>query len=1025
MGESGSGPVLNAWRPYLHWNDAIFERYFSPDVARDRPVYLDTDEDVLNEIGEYAELGSVDDFQSAVLATLDRGGDLSHLFYWHQVFLDDWASKGRSGHPLFIGLLAFFCLVASRMKNTLEHAGNNFYTPLTEGLGLQEAQRKAVEEEYAAIDQFWRQLNAWMREQESEHGVPTAVPLDHRIHVSIPLSQALLREQDREAFPDLFDAYDLRPGQVISRADMLRLLQDWVPHSKLSQTVKRLWRRVEVRERVAEIAGGELKAWDGVSRESTDSALRRRARLSLVATFRRLPHPTLRLSLAVSDSGSLQNGPFVLQPGSAEAAQLAFAELGGEVHLRPGEVKGWLEVEDAELVSIPDILLGTVDLKSSQGDSSIVRNPRSVVVLTSDESLGEYVEAGNVELGRECLLLVVDRLADRVEDVLTRIARDGYKRHTQGTVVNGPEGWTLFSSVQVLGLLDSTDLDLSPLMPLSWTSVELHGGVRLRNSVWLVSAPPDVIANAHDTKTLKLAVYADELDGHRSKEVALAEEPVESSTVLQLSGRGLGEGDFLALLEDGGRVVASASLRLRSADHPRPGPSTAWFGHDLSGPPVGAISASSSDSAPNASLSGVLVTSDGEAVSNRSGLPPEALSEELQPWPEEDEVDELPAIQTAPISLAAQGCLTGAHHWVIQAVTNLSGFYRPHSGYCKNCNKSRHFPPSPRRRRPKTGAQTVLPSSRRDLRPRLLPALGITRTTSGEDFDLLLEALSYEGAGLWSSFEKLARQLEDSALFAVESMRQLVALGHIDVALSAAEMRPTAWSVAPSVLAFSSDAGSAVLCGRRSKTLVEALEKEVSDAGGNVVTTRPANGPKRYRVEGLTRGQVEFVTEKLSDLGHEITARADPTREALALLPPFSSLMAQAREITPPTRFGVQKFDPPSNRWQDCSDLTETAAYRFPAHPRVVAVYDGKVYKQAETRLAKLWAATLSEAPACSYSPAEEELVVRAGSELPGLYGRVATLCSGLPPVSRSDRASVYQAVPPDVASLLWEKVTS
>ena len=84
--------------------------------------------------------------------------------------------------------------------------------------------------------------------------MPTAYAFDYRVHVGVPVSQALVRESDRLALQDLFAAYRLRPRQSISRSDMVRLLEDWLPGSGASAGLKRLFQQRDALERVADVA---------------------------------------------------------------------------------------------------------------------------------------------------------------------------------------------------------------------------------------------------------------------------------------------------------------------------------------------------------------------------------------------------------------------------------------------------------------------------------------------------------------------------------------------------------------------------------------------------------------------------------------------------------------------------------------------------------------------------------------------------------------------------------------------------
>ena len=58
-----------------------------------------------------------------------------------------------------------------------------------------------------------------------------------------------------------------------------------------------------------------------------------------------------------------------------------------------------------------------------------------------------------------------------------------------------------------------------------------------------------------------------------------------------------------------------------------------------------------------------------------------------------------------------------------------------------------------------------------------------------------------------------------------------------------------------------------------------------------------------------------------------------------------------------------------------------------------------------------------------AYSTRRSELTIRLGAQLPGLYERVAMLCSGSPPRRFNDGTKRYKGVPTEVAAGLWARL--
>src|SRR5262249_26798482 len=161
---------------------------------------------------------------------------------------------------------------------------------------------------------------SWLRDHDGLLGVPSAFSFDWRSYVGVPISQALLREDERLALRELFLDYRLIPGQQLAASDMARLLKEWMPRAEGSPTLKRLFDQTAAQGRIADIACVELQAWDGSpppGRERDEQSDPATA-LLLAATIRHVPRPQLLLNLVVRGSSPVIAGEYDLASDSAE-----------------------------------------------------------------------------------------------------------------------------------------------------------------------------------------------------------------------------------------------------------------------------------------------------------------------------------------------------------------------------------------------------------------------------------------------------------------------------------------------------------------------------------------------------------------------------------------------------------------------------------------------------------------------------------------------------------------------------------
>ena len=339
MRDEGTPPD-RAWERYQRLNAAIAKEVFEEGAAG-QPVYLDLEPEVLRRIakrmGETLTTEPDELLCKVVRATLPDSRDSAGLFHMHVALTRKWELEGSPSPPPCIGVLAVLSLVAERMKRTERFAGSNYYGPLLEALDIDTEHRRRVERGFREqTPQLWNALNRWLEEANGRRGLPTAVAFDHRRFIGLPLSQALVRMQDRARLPVLFAQFGLQAGQRISVQDMRELLGDWIPGSQVTPSLKRLWSKESNRERIAEVVCAELEAWDGTV--PTELKLREHKQddnLFLAAELTAHPSPSIDL-LLLARRGSQGDGRSVfLSTRASGAAMTALAGLGEGIRLLP------------------------------------------------------------------------------------------------------------------------------------------------------------------------------------------------------------------------------------------------------------------------------------------------------------------------------------------------------------------------------------------------------------------------------------------------------------------------------------------------------------------------------------------------------------------------------------------------------------------------------------------------------------------------------------------------------------------
>lgn len=1014
---------------YRTWNDAIANHYLGGEW-RNRPLYLDLDKGKLQSIAAQVDEQISDPqaaFSQAVGRTLMAANSGYETFYIHTRSLDQWMRSGQSGPPPFLGLLAFFALVASSMASDEQFSQANYYARLAQALGVAGNRRRKREIQRGFADQshiFWDALNKLLTDEDGRLGWPTAFAFDRRVHVSIPISQALVREEDRRRLPELFAHYELAPGSF-PVSEMVGLLDEWIARSSVSVSLHHLWQSPgDVRERIAAVACHELESWDGVIAQSDAQGLRR-VPIRLVASVRSHPRPRLDLDLRVRISDSRLNRTLSLGAGADGATQAALKLCNNSVTLIDSGLDGWGEFDESDRISMADVLLANMALRDREGRTELARRARQIVILAFDQEQQWHVEVDRASLVASHTLLVRPRLERNVLEFVRQCARPGWKRFDAQSMIGCPEGWTLIRGVALMAAPDVASDDLQPLVPSASAAIAFTGGLALpRRNTWHAALPPEVSFSVGTEKTISAVLHPIHQE---AAEVPLGQ--FVRSGVVQLREHEVPAGEYRVAVYEldksarrSPRSIASSTLRLRSAETagpPDPIESLRRPIHeDSRWAAISAVHSPAASAGPMVAGGFVELDSKPEEI---GPLPPTHLDHADH----KDELEEPPIRSSRARSGLAPPCFDGgAHHWDLgMGVANEK---RRRRGSCKHCGLVRWHGPT---RKPRSARAGVV--SRGSERPIPRSPQVVVEAIDDEslvDLDTLLNAISLLNEGTWASFVALARNADDRPWFASEFARTLAGLGHIELRLNRTTLRVERWAVGPPVLVGLPDRDTAVLAGFRSRRLLDRLKASVKALGGSLAREEVHGAPMQVMVRGLRHQERAYVTESATNaLGFAVHSVEDAAARLLTGLPPITELLDALFQWHLPDG-EVERFDITTGRWAPTDQSTMPGAYRTHSFPRTYAFVPRTTNSRPTARLGTVHLVKHLESlrtgvPLVAYDPKRCELVVRLGAQLPGLYERVAMLCSGSPPRRFNDGTQRYANVPPGIAAGLWSRL--
>ena len=1008
--------ILQQWERYLRWNKAIGDVVFATSQAG-RPVYLDLENDVLAAIRDQVEPEAADPAASlvdATLATLNLHAGPNHLFAGHLEQLQRWHNGAMLEPPPTLGLLGLLSLAAERMRQSIDMGAHNFYGRLAELLHLDDEEKKVFTDAYRRMSsrqptsrQLWESLNDWLEMHEGRRGSPTAHPLGHE-HIGWALSQALVREADREKFIDLFVVFGLPSNGVVAVSEMSSLIDEWMSRKPCPATnhLERLWKDSPLtRPRISELACLELEGWDGSMPEGSRRASDREIdSVKVRALVRSFPSSRLVVELAVPTRARSEVEQFnVLDLDDSLITTLDVVPI----------ASGWVGVSPSHEIDINSLLGGEVRILRMGSEMPLRRRARRLVPLRWDELLASFVECERVQLGEETMLLSRLEIASVVGDILDKAARPGFLRidHIDGL----PEGWTLFKDVQILSsipedMLKNQLVDCNVLQPLALSQGLLQGGLQLPGHLkkWHRAAPPEVRASSDSGKPLTATIHCVRplVDPSPADETRSA---TEAALLWDLSEVNLPDGDYEVEIHAGKSLISTQLLRLRSADT-RSSQVEEVGGlivHQYDSLAFGLLSSRSTSEgfrvAPDCvgDLEGDLVQGTPTWWEKRLERPTRHLSVEILRFPENTQYS----------------CIrTGAHHMMLPMVAMDS---KSIEGVCRHCGLVKAYPTRFRARRTRIRkAEQLAPKVRVGAMPRVRPERLIS-------WEVIFDAVCHVGSGSVGALERITSQMAGVDFMGDSFVRKLEILGHIEVEHSPVSLTPSGWQLNDPTLVEMVN-GDLLLTGFRSESVMAAIRDSIYKNGGEVIVGSAPDAPPRLVIQGFSTAAIDQLLTSIGVAAQRPARLIRSASRALAsALQPLSNVKTGLPKTSVPSARSYERWDTATARFEPTTDAGSTGAFRLNSA--------GRTYVYRESADLGLMQATLGDArivkylanadageSLIGYDNSRQTLYVPLGADLPGLYGRVAVLCTGEPPLENTEeRILEYQGVPADIAAHL------
>lgn len=889
--------------------NAAINQVFLRGRFESRPLYLVLDRRGREQLAELlgSELGAtVDDVEekccAAVGASLSKSGD---PYQDLEVKLLSWMFGKRKADPPFTALLFTLSRAAELMVSDGQFSSANYYERLAKVTGVE---KWRLSQFGLTTEKFWRSFNKWLADTDFAYGRPTARAVNAYRYVGLAMSQAIVREEDRQRFHSLFGKYRFSGTDAVTEEEIAQYISNWIHTSRPTKQLKAAWAKAELRPRICEAAIAELGEWADERHEGEVGSSRSVTRLSMAMSFR---HDLFSRSVSIWNGREAELDRVELSPGDHNSACI----------LNNTTFASFATVEPRSAIELPRALGHGLKLRSTDGHS-FEWSARPVIPLARSEKGNYWTEVSRVTMGVENVVLVrADKaIRESVETVLAEIAQPGFSLSTSSELKGLPAGWVLYEKVTVLRQLSELDGFHAALSPVGTSSgLQVIGGLKIGRSIWHEARPPCIFLDTRVSGT-RLRVW----DGVSQDDDEIVEERSDlGQALVQVGDHPPSSGNLYVEGDVNGQVIGSATLLLRSAKRPRPLDRQGngdWIYTDAfrSAMSIEGKAGVRGVVAPSAVVRAPLIDfTSFSAIGSSDGEGEEEGQDSI-----EDEIGELPVRNPraglTPEEVMALPCaVRGIHVFKYELVPPDLPKTAPINKECKNCDLALLH----RRDRPKS--VNPKPATKAVAVPRTVYA---TRQVEELPLDLWLDAACFWGQGTAATFEGLSSAEDVDAWRVSEVLRNLALLGHCDLGYSQS-MRPRAWSIAPPALSFIGRE-AAVLCGFRNSALLDDLQSLVAHHDGQVEFKKDARQPALVTVQGLTYDAATNALDVLADVhGRRIAIVKDAASELSAFCVDNGGLMAAFSPATMGSA-AVQRFDLSSMRWRSEQEAAGHGAFK-------------------------------------------------------------------------------------------------
>ena len=977
-----------------------------------KDIYLDFEGDIASHLAEKLS-ENPEDLDNRIFETVRSQIDLETTNPFSTLIALDkkWRISSFDGFPPTTLFLCSLSLVAEGMRAGERFSFNNYYDRFIDAFKIsKESDQTSIKFCFKHTEKMWRNFNSWLIQSDGSFGLPTAKPFwPTKRFVSYPISQALIRRGDRKHIREFLESRGFNAAVEEDIGIVGEALGRWFKTTGPTKYLQNLWSHKSLRNIII------LNAFDEIKNITADfdqhhTANGYQAKLKVRFKFKKYPKKKLLISFVAKSRDSFEG---VIQVKEPVPSGVFDDDL--EISLTT-EDKETAVLGPPSNIRYGTLLVRGVSLIELDGSTEYLFRPRQAMALEKRED-GFFYQVDRPKLFIEHAILVRKKHQDQVQKFVNFCANGD--QVSIESLPGLPDDYLCITGVKFIMPIpvdqwDPLDINYWLLPSENQTNLEFIGGLRLKGKIYHSKSRLSFLFQSEKTeesiKVLATPVIRQVSDSSTIENTQLVQ--IKSNVGYHdLSSLTLGGFDRdLEISSPLNNSFSEFNLSFRSAKNPRGEPNSKY---EFEAYPLDAYGVLSCIEMPK-DFSNKITSNDTPSIPSNTMDKQKNIMQShkfvgnFYTENNFNEEDEDFSYSESPAGDGELSCIEiGVHTWKIPY--KKSG-RDTHTQSCTVCNEKRLWIGNERNRAHVDVAANPIFDR---------PVRRFSMDQSLYDVDTIFDAMCYLRSISWDNVKRLCEEALAPNLYALNLVRQLSALGHINIELDRSKLKLKRCHITPPQLVEVDQ--KFVLCGFRNKEIIDALVALLGDAAIDYDDQRSII--TKYIFDYFSTDLDSKISDVLKQTcGVDFMVIRNANQHTMNESMNIPDLYSSLPPISLSSKSKFQNFDPRKCRWTEVDTIEECGGYRiqWPYTIYFIRLKNGQLVVSTAA-LAKIYAADVQYLRLHEYNAADRTFISKVGCDLPALVERALVRHTGKLPVETTQGNFIYSNIPENMGRSILE----